>query len=108
MNCQRRFYLAHVHHRRHVVAILIGIAILLAFQRSPASAQTGGGYDLTWSTIDNGGAASNSANGYVLAGSIGQPDAGAASQVSANGYVLSGGFMVLAQYRAYVPIAIRN
>ena len=94
------------HHRCRFVATLIGVAILLVSQHTTVSAQTGGGYDLTWSSIDNGGAASTSANGYALAGSIGQPDAGVSA--SANGYNLSGGFMVLSQYRAYLPIAIRH
>ena len=106
MNFTTHCHLVYRHHRYHFVATLIGVAILLLSQHATVSAQTGGGYDLTWSSIDNGGAVSTSANGYALAGSIGQPDAGVGA--SANGYNLSGGFWTLSQYRAYLPIAIRH
>jgi hypothetical protein len=39
-----------------------------------ASGQTGGPYELTWSTIDNGGGTSSGGQ-YTLTGTIGQPDA---------------------------------
>lgn len=42
-------------------------------------AQSGGGYDLTWSTLDGGGAMFSTGGGYSLGGTLGQPDAGAAS-----------------------------
>jgi hypothetical protein len=42
-------------------------------------AQTGGGFDLTWSTVDGGGFTFSSGSGYELGGTIGQPDAGEAS-----------------------------
>jgi len=50
-------------------------------------AQSGGSYDLSWSTIDGGGVSSGGA--YSLSGTIGQPDAG---QLAGGGYTLSGGF----------------
>lgn len=54
----------------------------------PARAQTGGPYDLTWSTIDGGGG--KSAGGvYALSGTFGQPDA---AVMTGGPYVLSGGF----------------
>jgi hypothetical protein len=71
-------------YRRLALALLVA-AILGA---GAALAQTGGGYDLTWSTIDAGGGSAGS--GYQLTGTLGQPDAGAA--LSGGGYSLSGGF----------------
>ncbi|MBI5568166.1 MAG: hypothetical protein HY870_24945 [Chloroflexi bacterium] len=73
-----------------------------------AHAQTGGGYDLTWSTIDGGGG--NATGGaYKLDGTIGQTDAGS---LSGGGYTLSGGFWVGAaaatlDYRVYLPLVLR-
>ncbi len=50
--------------------------------------QTGGQYDLTWSTIDGGGGLS-SGGSYVLTGTIGQTEAG---EMSGGGYEILGGF----------------
>jgi hypothetical protein len=73
-------------YNRPVRAVLFGaLAVLL-----PATvyAQSGGNYDLTWSTIGGGGG--RSAGGpYVLEGTIGQADTGVSS---AGSYVLSAGF----------------
>jgi len=54
-----------------LMALLVGV--VLAW---PVQAQSGGGYDLTWSTIDGGGGES-SGGAYSLGGTLGQPDAGA-------------------------------
>jgi len=54
-----------------------------------AKAQAGGPYDLSWSTIDGGGAMSSSGGVYSLSGTIGQPDAGA---LSGGSYGCGGGF----------------
>ncbi len=67
---------------------LLGLSLLAALAVIPILAQAGGGYDLTWNTLDGGGGAS-SGGGYVLRGTIGQPDA---SLAGGNGYTLSGGF----------------
>ena len=73
---------------------------------SHAHAQMGGGYDLTWSTIDGGGGLS-SGGGYDLQGTVGQPDAGL---LEGGGYALLGGFWGggVAQYRIYLPLVLRN
>jgi len=89
--------------------ILIGLLLVLLGVGGVASAQTGGGYDLTWWTVDAGGGAV-SGGGYSLVGSIGQPDAGA--MLSGGGYILEGGFWnrgACAPWncRAYLP-AIRK
>ncbi|MBK8836685.1 MAG: hypothetical protein IPO29_18275 [Anaerolineae bacterium] len=88
--------------------LLIPVAVLLVFSIGTASAQTGGGYDLTWNSIDGGGATFSTGGGYSsLGGTIGQADAGAAS---GGGVSLSGGFWagIPATYSAaFVPIAMR-
>ncbi len=53
-----------------------------------ASGQTGGDYELVWSTIDGGGG-QTSGGSYVLTGTIGQSDAG---WTSGGDYELLGGF----------------
>ena len=65
---------------------MISICILTIV--SVGFGQSGGDYDLTWSTIDGGGGTSSDGN-FTLNGTIGQPDAG----VMAGGdYRLEGGF----------------
>src|SRR5688572_8398417 len=53
-----------------------------------ANAQSGGGYDLSWFTIDDGGGTSIGAP-YTVSGTTGQPDSGILTGV---GYTLAGGF----------------
>jgi hypothetical protein len=60
-----------------------------------AVAQTGGGFDLTWSTIDGGGAMNITGGAFALSGTIGQPDAQSPPGMSgpgAPGFQLTGGF----------------
>jgi hypothetical protein len=89
-------------YRRLALALLLA-AIVAA---SAALAQTGSGYDLTWSTIDGGGGSSGG-GGYQLAGTFGQPDAGAT--LSNGVYSLSGGFWAGAASgtRVYLPLTQR-
>jgi hypothetical protein len=54
-----------------------------------ASAQAGGSYTLTWSTIDGGGGGPAVGGAYSLRGTAGQADAG---PMSGAAYVLRGGF----------------
>lgn len=85
----------------------IAIALLLGFGGAVlVAAQTGGGYDLSWSTVDGGGG-SSSGGGFVLAGTIGQPDAGT---MSGGDYVLSGGFWggAVAQYQVFIPLILKR
>ncbi|MBW6474992.1 MAG: hypothetical protein K0B14_17835 [Anaerolineaceae bacterium] len=68
--------------------ILIGSSILLLLIVVPVLAQTGGGFDLSWSNISGGGGSSIGGT-YVLDGVVGQPDAGV---LSGGDYSLGGGF----------------
>ena len=64
------------------------LLVFTAFAAIPVIAQTGGDYDLSWSTIDGGGGTSSGGN-YVLSGTIGQPDAG---RMAGGEYELTSGF----------------
>ncbi len=90
------------------LCLLASLAALLALGVvSGVSAQSGGGYDLTWNTIDGGGATFSTGGGYSLGGTVGQPDAGT---LSGGPYTLAGGFWGggAAQYRVYLPLVLRN
>lgn len=68
---------------------IFGLSIYIVFGcAGVASAQTGGGYDLTWSTIDSGGG-TVSGGSYTLSGTVGQADA---VQLTGGTYALDGGF----------------
>ena len=86
---------------------LVGTLLALLLLSGVALAQSGGGYDLSWNTIDGGGTFS-AGGGYSLGGTIGQADAGT---LSGAGYTLSGGFWgggVAAGYRVYLPLVLRD
>jgi hypothetical protein len=70
------------------VVLIIVLALSLSRGRLSVSAQSGGGYDLRWNTIDNGSGGS-SGGAYTLNGTIGQFDAGGATSGT---YTLGGGF----------------
>jgi hypothetical protein len=87
---------------------LMLVLLLLMLTTVTVFAQTGGGYDLTWSTIDDGGGTS-SGDTYTLDGTIGQFDAGV---MSGGAYTVSGGFWggsaaVLVQFRVYLPLILK-
>ena len=81
--------------------------ILLA--ASAVLAQSGGPYDLTWSSVDGGGHTFSSGGPYALGGTIGQPDAG---RFVGGPYVLNGGFwnggLLPAVQRVYLPLILRQ
>jgi len=67
-------------HFRSLLITTLGVA--------QATAQSGGPYNLNWSTIDGGGGTSTGGV-YAVSGTIGQPDAGA---MGGGTYTLQGGF----------------
>ncbi len=89
-----------------VVLLTLIVALALLFV-VPLLAQTGGGYDLTWSTIDGGGYTFSTGGDYTLGGTVGQPDTGA---LTGGDYTLTGGFWGggAAEYRIYLPLILRN
>jgi hypothetical protein len=83
--------------------LILGVLLVVV---SVALAQTGGGYDLTWWTVDGGG--STLAGGsYTLRGTAGQPDA---ATWQGDTYTLSGGFWGRAAptgRTVYLPIVLK-
>lgn len=67
---------------------IVGLLAVCLLVTVPALAQSGGPYELSWSTIDGGGGQSSGGQ-YVLTGTIGQPDA---DWSSGGDYELLGGF----------------
>lgn len=89
----------------HSLLLLTGLLLLLGV---PALAQSGGDYDLTWSTIDGGGGMFSTGGEYSLGGTIGQPDAGL---LQGGDYTLGGGFwgggeVSLPDYLIHLPIIL--
>jgi hypothetical protein len=66
--------------------LVLGICLL-----SPAlaGAQSGGGFDLSWNTVDGGGGTFSSSGPFGLGGTAGQPDAGT---LAGGSFALFGGF----------------
>ncbi len=79
--------------------LLVPTAVILA--------QSGGGYNLEWNTIDSGGHTFSSGGVYSVGGTIGQPDAGS---VSGENYTLAGGFWGggTIRYTLYLPLILRQ
>ena len=87
--------------------ILLALAALLLLAGGAmVYAQTGGGYDLSWNTMDGGGAMFSTGGSYSLGGTIGQPDAG---KLSGGGYTLVGGFWsgTPAGVSIYLPLVLK-
>jgi len=94
--------------KRMIILIPIALVLLIGItaanaqrENDPATPQSG--YDLSWYTIDGGGAFSTGGS-YSLGGSIGQPDAGS---LSGGSYQLNGGFWggaPIANYTVYLPL----
>lgn len=75
--------------RSGTIAILVAmVAISLLLVVLPAVGQE---YDLSWFTIDGGGAPSTAPEGYELLGTVAQADADA-TELTGDGYSLVGGF----------------
>jgi hypothetical protein len=93
--------------RRVMVIFVVGLLVTGAGWASTAYAQSGGGYDLTWSTIDGGGYMFSTGGNYSLGETSGQPDAGAPGGGS---YTLAGGFWngAIAQYHIYLPVVLKQ
>ncbi len=83
------------------------VIALFALLTAVTVAQSGGGYDLTWNTVDSGGYTFSMGGGYSLGGTIGQTDAGV---LSGGSYTLVGGFWggAEAHYRVFLPLVMRS
>ncbi len=88
-------------------AVLVCLLLLAAV---PVLAQSGAGYDLTWSTVDGGGGTFSVGGGYSLGGTAGQPDA---DLLTDGAYTLAAGFWGSGApaggvCRVYLPLVLRN
>jgi len=92
---------------RSIIPLLL-LALLLA--PNVAQAQEGDGYDLTWWTVDSGcGRASEAGSGYVLLGTVGQPEP--APALTGGEYMLIGGFWPATGqggHRLFLPLILRQ
>ena len=92
---------------RMLCLALLLVAGCLLLPAGPTRAQSGGGYDLTWSSVDAGGGMGSAGGAYTLSGSAGQPDAG---WLTGGPYALAGGFWVggLFERWVYLPLVLRS
>jgi hypothetical protein len=74
-----------IHCARVAEAILLALSLACAYL---GKAQTGGGFDLSWSIVAGGGGTSTGGV-FKVSGTIGQSDAG---KMSGGNYALDGGF----------------
>jgi hypothetical protein len=72
----------------------IPAVLALLLLAGAAVAQVGGGFDLSWSTVDGGGATFSTGGGYAVGGTAGQPDAGVHTGGS---FSVQGGFWGVGQ-----------
>ena len=95
--------------RRRWFLLLLILALLVIGGGSSARAQTGAGFDLSWSSIDGGSVVHSRGGAFQVSASLGQPDAGQAMQVGA--YTLTGGFWAgvpaESEYRIYLPFTVK-
>lgn len=96
---------------RKRISIILLLILVLLLPLSTARAQTGGGFDLSWSTVEGGGVSVSPAGvggepQFVLAGVIGQADAGL---LTGGSFALRGGFL-LSDFVGYLylPVVIRS
>ncbi len=89
-----------------VLVLLISITTANAQRTNDPSAPQSG-YDLSWYTIDGGGATFSTGGSYSLGGTIGQPDAGS---MGGGTYQLNGGFWggSIINYNIYLPLVLKN
>ena len=95
---------------RQKTILILFATVVLFLPVTVALAQSGGGYNLSWSSVDGGGYTFSSGGAYILGGTIGQPDAGL---LSGGNYTLGGGFWgggaaAAIEYEIYLPLVLRN
>ncbi len=93
--------------RKIIVLALLALLLTSMLNHPAAASQAGGEYDLTWYTIDAGGATFSAGGDYSLGGTIGQADAGASS---GGDYSLAGGFWpsgIKLLMEIFLPLVVR-
>ena len=93
---------------KSVLQVIPVVALALLLLASVTVAQSGDGHDLSWWTVDGGGATFSTGGGYALGGTVGQPDAGV---LEGGDYSLTGGFWggraVAVEYDICLPLVLR-
>lgn len=92
-------------YRRLLPAMILALVLLSAAWYGTAHAQTGGGYDLSWTTFDGGGTTTASGGIYSLGATIGQPEAG---RQSGGIYTVLGGFWREWIYKLFMPLIYKH
>ncbi|HKP53636.1 MAG TPA: S-layer homology domain-containing protein [Chloroflexia bacterium] len=70
-------------------SLLLGTTLLLTLLALPVVAQVGGGFNLSWFSVDGGSITTTSGGNFSMGGTVGQPDAGIAN---GGQYTWTGGF----------------
>ena len=85
---------------------LLGSVTLAQAHSAQLAPAGGGGFEISWYTMDSGGATFSTGGSYSLGGTIGQVDAGT---LSSGSFTLNGGFWPGAsgQYRVYLPLILK-
>jgi hypothetical protein len=95
--------------RKGLIGLLAFLPLAALLLSGVALAQSGDGYDLSWSTVDGGGYTFSSGGDYELGGTVGQHDAGC---TSGGDYTICGGFWpgsaLEEDYYGYLPLAFRR
>jgi hypothetical protein len=96
-------------YKRLSLAVVVVVVALLS-PGMVSLAQADEGYELTWWTVDGGGAVGQDAIlPYSLGGTAGQPDA---ALWQGGDYTLQGGFWhgtgIVANYHIYLPLVLRQ
>ncbi len=84
--------------------IFVGsLMVLLLLQVNAALAQSGGGFEIATSSVDNGGGYS-AGGSYWVGGAIGQPDSSSNDALTGGSYEITSGFWIVKEQN---PTAIR-
>lgn len=92
------------------LALLLA-CVMVMFGGNRVLAQSGGPYDLRWSTVDAGGHTFSVGGAYALGGTGGQPDAGllTGGPFTLGGGFWTGGALPLEEgHRVYLPLILRG
>jgi hypothetical protein len=90
-----------------VLAAVTLTALVLHQARAVTLAQSGQEYNLSWWTVDGGGATFSENGGYSLGSTIGQSDA---AVWDGSSYTLAGGFWggAVMEYHVCLPLVLRD
>lgn len=88
-----------------IAPIVLAFNIHVTYASPNDAAPRTTGYEISWYSVDDGGAMNLSGGSYTLSGTIGQPDAGT---LGGGTYTLNGGFWFdIFGYRIDLPIIVR-